>query len=144
MRKILLLLCFFLGAFSISYSQLLHHWNFNTSTNEASVLAVSSSLFGSPTIVRETGGTSLIEVPGTGQNFNVENLNARNGDASGDHLRFNNPGSGGSLLFSLPTTGYKDIVVKYATRRSSTTAAAQNQVITYSVDGTNFYCVCNI
>jgi hypothetical protein len=145
MRKFLLL---FLIPFSgMIYAQpanvssnavsLLHYWNFNTSTSEATVLAVSSSLFGSPGITRETGGTSTIQVPGTGQNFEIENLNARNSAPAGDHLRFNNPGTGGSLTFSLPTTGYKDVTIKYASRKSST-SAAQTQNVSYSTDGTNF------
>jgi hypothetical protein len=72
---------------------------------------------------------------GTGQNFNVANLNARNGDPSGTHLRFNNP-IGGELLFSIPTTGYNDAVVKFSTRRSGSGAGLQYW--SYTLNGTDF------
>ena len=72
---------------------------------------------------------------GTGQNFNVLNLNARNSDVSGTHLRFNDP-IGGALEFALPTSGYENIVVKFATRRSGSGAGTQSW--SYSLDGTNY------
>jgi hypothetical protein len=139
MKKLYFVSVLLLGIIVESGAQtLLHYWNFNNSTDQSTLLTPTISLVGSATITHEAGGSSLIEVPGTGANFSTENLNARNGDASGDHLRFNNPGSGGSLLFSIPTTGYTDVIIKYATRRSSTTAAAENQVITYTTDGVNY------
>ncbi|HMI08458.1 MAG TPA: Ig-like domain-containing protein, partial [Flavobacterium sp.] len=63
------------------------------------------------------------------------NLNAQNGDAAGTHLRFNDP-IGGALEFALPTTGFQNIVVKFATRRSG--SGPDNQLWSYSLDGTNY------
>lgn len=114
---------------------LIHYWNFNNSTSEATLLTPSVNLVPTAAITRVAGGTSAFEIPGTGQNFNIDNVNARNGAVSGDHLRFNNP-IGGELIFSLPTTGYENVVIKYATRRSA--QGAGTQVIEYTTDGSNY------
>jgi len=113
--------------------QLVHYWNFNTNTSQAALLTPSQTSVAGASITPIAGGTSAINVSGgTAQNFNVANLNARNGDASGTHLRFDNP-IGGELEFALPTTGYQDPVVKFATRRSGSGAGTQNW--SYSTDG---------
>jgi hypothetical protein len=114
---------------------LIHYWNFNNNTSAAAITAPSSTLTnGSLTAI--AGGTSIIDFAGgTGQNFNVENLNARNGDGSGTHLRFNNP-IGGALQFNLPTTGYQNVIVKFTTRRSG--QGAGTQTWSYSTDGATF------
>ncbi|RTZ49660.1 hypothetical protein EJ377_04670 [Chryseobacterium arthrosphaerae] len=60
--------------------------------------------------LQHSGGTSIIDFAnGTGQNFNVDNLNARNSDPSGTHLRFNNP-IGGALQFTIPTTDTRTLL----------------------------------
>lgn len=114
---------------------LIHYWNFNNNTSEAAITAPSSTLVnGSLSAI--AGGTSTIDFAnGTGQNFNVDNLNARNGDSSGTHLRFNNP-IGGALQFNVPTTGYQNVMVKFSTRRSG--QGAGTQLWSYSTDGTTF------
>lgn len=119
----------------LSGQTLIHYWNFNNNASVATITTPSSTLVnGSLTAI--AGGTSEINpAGGTGQNFNVENLNARNNDPSGTHLRFNNP-IGGGLLFSLPTTGYNNVVVKFTTRRSGSGAGIQTWY--YSTDGTTF------
>jgi hypothetical protein len=50
-------------------------------------------------------------------------------------LRLNNP-LGATVTFSVPTTGYDDIVVMYETRRSG--QGAGTQVISYTTNGTSF------
>ncbi len=119
----------------LSGQTLIHYWNFNNNTSETSITIPSSTLVnGSVTAI--AGGTSIIDFAnGTGQNFNVDNLNARNSDPSGTHLRFNNP-IGGALQFNIPTTGYQNIVVKFSTRRSG--QGAGTQTWSYSTDGTTF------
>ncbi|KMQ67946.1 alkaline phosphatase [Chryseobacterium sp. FH2] len=114
---------------------LIHYWNFNNNTSAATITAPTSTLLnGSLTAV--TNGTTEIDFAGgTGQNFNTENLNARNGDPSGTHLRYNFP-INGNLQFNLPTTGYNNVVVKFTTRRSG--SGAGTQAWSYSTDGTTF------
>ncbi|MBO9562730.1 MAG: choice-of-anchor I family protein [Niastella sp.] len=137
MRKTLLIIaCFILGAAGrLSAQTLVHYWNFNTFDTEANHVAPTYTA-GGANLAYIAGGSSANDYQnGTGQNFNVQNLNARNGDASGNHLRINNP-IGATLIFSLPTTGFQDVVLKYATRRSGSGAGTQE--IAYTVDGTNY------
>ncbi len=130
------LLLILLTLTSISWGQnLVHYWNFN---NNASVSAITTptQTVGGANLIAIAGGISTIDFAGgTGQNFNLLNLNARNSDASGTHLRFNDP-IGGALEFSLPTSGYENIVVKFATRRSGSGAGTQSW--SYSLDGTTY------
>ena len=114
---------------------LVHYWNFNNNAS-VSTITTPTQTVGGATLNAIAGGISAIDFAGgTGQNFNVLNLNARNSDVSGTHLRFNDP-IGGALEFDLPTTGYENIIVKFATRRSSSGAGTQSW--SYSLDGTNY------
>lgn len=121
---------------SLTWGQnLVHYWNFNNSTSEVTITTPSQTT-GGASLAAVNAGTSVIDFAnGTGQNFSVSNLNARNGDASGTHLRYNNP-IGGALIFTLPTTGYQNIIVKFATRRSGSGAGTQTWSL--STDGTNY------
>ncbi|MDR2236462.1 MAG: choice-of-anchor I family protein [Chryseobacterium sp.] len=119
----------------LSGQTLVHYWNFNNSASETAITTPSSTLTGG-FLTAIAGGTSIIDFAnGTGQNFGTENLNARNGDPAGTHLRFNNP-IGGGLQFNLPTTGYNNVTVKFSTRRSG--QGAGTQIWSYSTDGTTF------
>ncbi|TXK52187.1 T9SS type A sorting domain-containing protein [Pontibacter qinzhouensis] len=119
-----------------SAQTLLHYWSFNNSADQAALLAPTSATVSGAAIRHVAGGISAIQVTSnTGQGFDAENLNARDNNEAGTHLRFNDP-IGGALEFSLPTAGFKDVVVKYATRRSG--SGAGTQLINYSTDGTTF------
>ncbi len=126
---------FTLEGIAIPSAQLVHYWNFNNSSTIETVTAVSATLVAGANIAAIPGGISAINLGGTGQDFDLENLNARNGDAAGTHLRFNDP-IGGVLEFSVPTTGFNDLIVKFATRRS--TQGAGNQIWSYTTNGTDF------
>ncbi len=122
-----------------SFSQsLVHYWNFNSTTSFSSHITPNVSNVSGAALdtLKFTGGSSLVDyLNGTGQGFDVNNYNARNSDIAGNHLRFNNP-IYGALVFSLPTTGYKDVVVKYAGMRSG--SGAYYQFIYYTTDGSNY------
>jgi len=125
----------FLSA-QIQAQTLVHHWNFNNSTDQTALLTPTLTLVVGSSIAHIPGGISAVQATSnTGQGFDVTNPNARNGDAALTHLRFNDP-IGGGLLFSLPTTGFQQVVVKYATRRSGSGAGTQN--IEYTTDGNTF------
>ena len=130
-----LLLCLVMLT-SFSWGQnLVHYWNFNNSVSVAAITTPSQTV-GGASLVAIAGGISAIDFAnGTGQNFNLLNLNARNSDGSGTHLRFNDP-IGGALEFALPTSGYENIVVKFTTRRSGSGAGTQSW--SYSLDGTSY------
>jgi uncharacterized protein YjiK len=129
--------------YSFSEGQnLLHYWNFNNNASVATITAPSQTAIAGASLTANLSGITAVDAAGgTGQNFNVLNLNARNSDASGTHLRFNDP-IGSSLVFSLPTTGYENAVIKFATRRSG--SGAGTQVWSYSTDGTNFTFFANV
>jgi hypothetical protein len=113
----------------------LHYWNFNNNASVASITTPSQTL-GGAALNAIPGGISAIDFAGgTSQNFNILNLNAQNSDVSGTHLRFNDP-IGGALEFALPTSGYENIIVKFATRRSNNGAGTQTWF--YSNDGTTY------
>jgi hypothetical protein len=110
---------------------LIHYWNFNNDASVADLLTPSETIGGAQ--ITHIQGASISEVlVGTGQNFDIDNLNARNGDPAGAHLRFNDP-IGGILEFELPTTGYENVVVSFATRRSG--SGAGDQLWYFSLNG---------
>ena len=124
-----------LGAAQVSAQQLIHYWNFNDNSSVTNLLATNQSIVSGANISHLSGGISAIDLGGTGQNFNLLNLNARNGDGAGTHLRFNDP-IGGALVFSLPTTGFENTLVKFTTRRSGSGAGVQYWA--YTTDGTTY------
>lgn len=129
MNKIVLFIL--LAITSAGFSQeLLHYWNFNSETSVEDMLLPSETIGGAEITYSLSTETEM--VIGTGQNFDLENLNARNGDEAGSHLRFNNP-IGGDVVFHLSTTGYESIVVSFATKRPGSGAGNQNWF--YSTDG---------
>ncbi len=120
---------------SVNAQNLLHYWNFNNSATLESILMPASSEVDGASISQVVGSSEIQITSNTGQDFDLENLNARNGDEAGSHLRFNLP-IGSVLQFDLPTTGYKDAVVNYVTRRSGSGAGLQ--YIAYSTNGVDF------
>lgn len=137
-----LFLLAFLAVSSVSSGQsLLHYWNFNNPATITSITTPSQTIGGAALNALPGGISAISNTDGTGQNFNVQNLNARNGDPSGTHLRFNDP-IGGALVFAVPTVGYQDIIVKFATKRSGSGAGTQSW--SYSLDGTSYAFFTNI
>ena len=126
----MLLLCGSLAQVAQAQS-LVHYWNFNslpsgtiTSPISADVSAITSAL----TSITYTG-------TGAGYLDNVEGdvLNSQNGAPAGLGLRPRNPSVARSLLVSFPTTGYENLMVKFATTRTTQGATEQNYA--YSLDG---------
>ncbi|MDO5637647.1 MAG: choice-of-anchor I family protein [Myroides sp.] len=124
---------FLFSGFNLCAQTLLHYWNFNDPTSDQTIRTPNVSLV-STSSISYIGGTLEFN-GGTGQNFNVANLNARNGDVSGTHFRYNNP-IGGVITFNLPTTGYENPIVKFTTRRSG--QGAGTQTWSYTTDGTTY------
>lgn len=135
---------FFLGAFSfftgISQS-LIYYWNFNNLTSPTTLLTPTTALIPGSSINPLITGTTLVDLNATGQDFDVQNLNARNGDLAGGHLRYNVP-IPGEIICNLPTPNATDVVVKYVTRRSG--SGAGTQTVEYSTDGSNYIVLATI
>ncbi len=121
---------------SVAPLYLLHYWNFNNlvaATPFTSVNADSSLI---------TSSTANITYVGTGAGYmdqyvSPTTLNVQNGDVSGSGLRFRNPCDTRNVIITAPTTGYKNVVMQFATARSSTSGASI-QNYSYSLDGINF------
>ncbi len=113
---------------------LLHYWNFNSLTGtQTSVIPDSSLLSSSNTSITYSGtGAGYMDSfsPGSA-------LNAQNSDTAGSGLRFRNPSDTRNVIITSPTTGYKNIIVKFATAKSSASGASI-QNYSYSLDGVNF------
>ena len=135
-KKSKLLILLLLTSTLVQSQSLLHYWNFNNNASVASITTPTTSIIAGVSLIANGGANSSINfLGGTGQGFDNQNLNTVNNDFAGTHLRFDLP-IGGTLLFSLPTTGYENIIVKFATRRSSSGAGTQTWF--YSVDGNSY------
>ncbi len=113
---------------------LIHYWNFNSlATGTVAIVNADTSLV--------TATTANITYTGTGAGYmdqftSLTTLNAQNSDLSGLGLRFRNPSDTRNVIIAAPTTGYKNVVMKLATARTSSGASIQNY--SYSLDGVTF------
>jgi len=114
---------------------LLHYWNFNNlATGTLTNVNADTSLLST--------STATIKYTGTGAGYMDQYtpgsaLNAQNSDVAGLGLRFRNPSDTRNIIITAPTTGYKNVVMKFATARSSASGASI-QNYSYSLDGVNF------
>jgi len=116
-------------------SKLIHYWNFNSlAAGTLDAVAADFTLLPSlnPSITYEGTGAGYMDSFSPGYDSN-----ARNGDAAGTGLRARNPSDTRSLILDIPTVGFQKIVVQFATARSSSNGAAQ-QNYSYTIDGTNY------
>ncbi|MDI6767395.1 MAG: T9SS type A sorting domain-containing protein [Bacteroidota bacterium] len=130
--KIFFVLAMVVGTVSMLHTQTtIHNWNFNV---------------GTPTLpaqwsfpISATTGTGSLTHDGIDSviSFTGSTLNIELGDEAGGCLvPVNVTNNGKSFIYTVPTTGYKDIVLTYATRGTSTGFTSHE--VLYSVDGTNF------
>ncbi len=75
------------------------------------------------------GGAQIDNVAST------DTTNLRQGAPSGLALRARNPVDSSELRWHIPSTGFHDLVVTFATQSSSTTSGDSAQIYSYSVDG---------
>ncbi len=115
-------------------SVLVHYWNFNNVSGTVTSIAPDFSLLTSSAtqITYEGSGAGYMDSFSPGYDSN-----ARNNDTAGNGIRARNPSDTRSLIISAPTTGYKKIVLKFATAKSSASGAGQ-QNYSYTVDGINY------
>ncbi|HXB13437.1 MAG TPA: putative Ig domain-containing protein [Bacteroidia bacterium] len=116
-------------------SVLLDYWNFNNTTSLTTLIAPTSTINGGSLSFDFATVTTF-----TGYYDSVVNstpaLNEQNGDPAGSSLRVRNPSL--DMIISVPTTGYKNIVLSYAEEVSSTTKAALIDSVYYTTDGTTY------
>jgi hypothetical protein len=106
---------------------LLYFWDFNNGDSSNH----------SPSYTRAGVGTAIfnyycayIDTVMPGSTLNLQSFDTVVGGA----LRVRNPSD--SIIFKMPTTGYKNVVFQFAVQRSNS-GATQNAV-SYTVDGTNY------
>ena len=102
---------------------LIYYWDFNDqdSSNHAPVYT--------------SGGAATFQYSSSYVDYTSgSGLNLRNTSDTGSALRVRNPSQ--YLVFKMPTTGYKAIVMKYAVQRSSSGPALN--AVSYTTDGTNY------
>jgi len=135
---------------SIGKSQrLIHYWHFNnlsTGTSAAGSVSLLKPIKPDYTTL-SSANVSILDTPAVKvsshyatywDNVGGDTINARRGAASGNALRVRNPNDSMELLFRLPTTGYKNITLKYELELSSfgpTGSAGGRELFNYSVDG---------
>lgn len=105
--------------------ELMYYWNFNDITNNNALI----------TPAYTKGGASLNY---QGSYFDPvsegSEVNVRLSSEAGSALRLRNPS--GAFIISVPTTGYKNVVLSYAATRTG--SGSQTQTISYTIDGTNY------
>jgi hypothetical protein len=112
---------------------LLHYWNFNNNIPLTALLIPTQTIGGGvlnfdfTTVGTTTGYYDSVASTATSQN-------AQNNDIDGYSLRVRNPCL--DFIITAPTTGYKNIVVKYAEDESSSKGASDS--VYYTIDGTNY------
>jgi hypothetical protein len=108
---------------------LVHYWHFNTlpeGTISDAVPADFSLLTGANISYPGTGGGYADRIDGS-------DINARNSAVAGFAFRARNPANTRQVLIVAPSTGYKDLVVKYAAVRTAN--GAQEEELQYSANG---------
>ncbi len=102
--------------------ELVHYWNFN----DLATLIVPTYTVSNASL--EYFGNYYDDVnPGS-------DINVRNANEAGNALRLRN--HSGAFIISVPTTGYKDVILSYASTRTG--SGSQTQTISYTTDGTNY------
>ena len=130
MKKIVGMLCL-LGAASLTRAALIADWNFNGGTVSNPTIADHGSGSLSLSGLANSSDASIIS-SGT-------SVNEVSGDLAGKALSIQAGGSGEpengkSLIFSISTSGYQNIVLTYATE--ATSSGFTDQQWSYSTDGT--------
>jgi len=145
MRKIYLLLtCLvIMGAMNKSTAQgtLIHYWNFNNFTASITLPAIAN--IGADYSVLDTNKARLLymPVPGTSSAYSDycdfvtgDTTNARMGAVAGNGFRARNPNDSMEILLFIPSTGYKNLQLKYACQLSSYGSGDSVNVFAYSLD----------
>jgi hypothetical protein len=148
-----LILC---GTFQISNAQttLIHYWHFNNTLPlsgaggihlgsipaDYTVLSTANPLISYKKLATAKIDTGYID------NLVGDVINQRQGfggccntSTVNSAIRTRNPSDSMQFLWNIPTTGYKNIVIKYETQASSVTSGQHEQIYSYSTDGGNTF-----
>lgn len=114
-----------------------HYWHFNTADDDSlySVNADFTLSTSSPSITYREAFAGL-SVLSRMDDVSGSSINARFGEPSGRGIRPRNPSDSMELFIELPSQGYEDLKLSYATERSG--SGMLQQVIYTTTDGTLF------
>jgi hypothetical protein len=140
------LLCL-LANFAHGQSSLIHYWHFNNYAYGAQYTDTIHGVAADYSMIDTSKAKILYaEVPGTSATYSThldtvwtistdyDTVNLRMSDTAGAALRVRNPSDSMQLLFYVPTNGFKNILVTYASQSSSVTHGQLHQIFDYSVD----------
>ncbi len=152
-RSLLTLACFILLAAQTHAQTLIHYWHFNNFTGvyhnpgipaikaDYSIIDTNKALFVYHLITGASstyaGYEDFVNPVASGTpDFDSLNLRVINGvpTPSGSAVRFRNPSDSAYITFNIPTTGYKNITLKFAVETSNTSTSPTNQTFAYSTD----------
>ncbi len=127
-------------------STLVHYWHFNNFVSGYSSATNPANLqpYRADFSLLDTHAVKVIyrTLPGTSSAYTTfwdgsttgDTTNLRMSQTAGKYLRLRNPSDSMQLQFYIPTTGFKNIVAKYTTQRSSAGNGATIQRFSYSLD----------
>jgi hypothetical protein len=154
MKKTLLAIVCVCAAITQNHAQtLIHYWNFNNFTGvyhnnmpggipavkaDYSIIDTNKALFVYnllPGVSSSYAGYEDFVTP-VAADYDTLNLRTVNGVAtvSGNAIRVRNPSDSAYLTLNIPTTGYKNISLKFCIETSNLTASPTNQAFSYSTD----------
>ena len=125
---------------------LIHYWHFNNYSQGAMYTPTINGIVADFTDLAGSNANILYKAnTGTNPTTYIDSLqpvasdydtvNARMGQPSGGAIRARNPSDSMKLYFYIPTTHFKNIVLKYGTELSSLTHGMLHQDFDYSTDG---------
>ncbi len=135
------------GTTSKAQTTLVHYWHFNTAafamyTDTIQGISADFSLIDvskAKILYQKQPGTSsayatYIDTYTVKPTTDFDTMNWRMGQTDGMSLRVRNPSDSMQLLFYIPSTGYKNLSLKYGTQGSSRTSGMLLQNFDYSTD----------
>ena len=119
----------------VNSDDLIYYWHFNTLETPADVVTIAADY------IHIAGAEPLMTYTGSGpRDIDANNsgsaVNLHMNETAGKNARVRNPSDGRTLVFDLPTPGYKDIKFAYAVERTNQGMLINH--ISYSTDGVNF------
>ncbi len=126
-----------LCAFGLKAQDVIHYWHFNTADDDSlySVAADFTLHTTAPSITYREAYAGLSQLSRM-DDVGGSSINARFGEPDDRGIRPRNPSDSMELIIELPTTGYEDLELSYATERSG--SGMLKQVIYTTTDGSTF------
>ena len=120
---------------TVTDDDLIYYWHFNSLNTPQDVISIPADYSAidtsSPTMTYTGEGPRDIDA-----NNNGSTLNAHQDQGPGRCARVRNPSEDRTLVFDLPTGGYKDIKFTYAVMRTNN--GQLRNLLSYSIDGETF------